>query len=73
MRYVLDGDGDGDAEAEGQLVFSAARRFCPAVVTPLIAVTAPDTVLAPGCAARSLAAVPSLDKAVLSALVWACH
>jgi hypothetical protein len=54
-------------------VFSAARRFCPAVVTPLIAVTAPDTVLAPGCAARSLAAVPRLDKAVLSALVWACH
>jgi hypothetical protein len=60
-------------EAEGQLVLIAARRFCPAVLTPLMATTALDTVLAPGCAARLLTAVPRLDSAVLSALVWACH
>jgi len=64
---VLDGDG------EGQLGFTAAKRFCPAVVTPLTAITTPDTVLAPGWAARSLTDVLRLDSAELSALVWACH
>lgn len=65
--YVLDGDG------EGQLGFTAARRFCPAVMTPLTAVTTPDTVLTPGWAARSLTDVLRVDSAELSALVWACH
>lgn len=65
--YVLDGDG------EGQLGFTAARRSCPAVMTPLTAVTTPDTVLAPGWAARSLTDVLRVDSAELSALVWACH
>jgi hypothetical protein len=64
---VLDGDG------EEQLGFTAARRFCPAVLTPLTAVTTPDTVLALGWAARSLTDVLRLDSAELSALVWACH
>ena len=35
--YVLD-----DGEADRQLVFTAARRFCPAVVTPPMAATTPD-------------------------------
>jgi len=64
---VLDGDG------EGQLGFTAARRFCPAVLTPLTAVTTPDTVLAPGWEAKSLTDVLRVDSAELSALVWACH
>jgi hypothetical protein len=67
LRYVLDGDG------EGQLGFTAVRRFCPAALTPLTAVTTPDTVLTPGWEARSLTDVLRLDSAELSALVWACH
>jgi hypothetical protein len=43
------------------------------VMTPLTAITTPDTVLAPGWAARSLTDVLRLDSAELSALVWACH
>jgi hypothetical protein len=54
-------------------VLIAARRFCPAVLTPLMAATTLATVLAPGCAAKLLTDVPRLDSAVLSALVWACH
>lgn len=42
-------------------------------MTPLTAVTTPDTVLAPGWAARSLTDVLRVDSAELSALVWACH
>jgi hypothetical protein len=64
--YVLD-----DGEAERQLVFTAARRFCPAVLTAPRAATTPDTELALGCAARSLTDVLSLPSAELSALVWA--
>lgn len=62
-----------DGEGEGQLGFTAARRFCPAVLTPLTAVTTPDTVLTPGWEARSLTDVLRVDSAELSALVWACH
>ena|SRR6516165_1823472 len=58
-----------DGEADGQLVFTAARRFCAAVVTPPRAVTTPDTVLVPGLAARLPIAVLSLASAELSALV----
>ena len=69
--YVLD-----DGEADRQLGFTAARRFCPAVVTPPMAATTPDTVLALGCAARSLTDVLSVASAELSALVcawyWPC-
>lgn len=43
------------------------------MMTPLTAVTTPDTVLAPGWAARSLTDVLRVDSAELSALVWACH
>ena len=43
------------------------------MMTPLTAITTPDTVLAPGWAARSLTDVLRLDSAELSALVWACH
>jgi hypothetical protein len=66
--YVLD-----DGEADRQLVFTAARRFCPAVVTPPMAATTPDTVLALGCAARSLTDVLSVASAELSALVCAWY
>lgn len=66
--YVLD-----DGEADRQLVFTAARRFCPAVVTPPMAATTPDTVLASRCAARSLTDVLSLVSAEVSALVWAWY
>ena len=65
--YVLDG------EADRQLVFTAARRFCPAVLTSPRAATTPDTVLAPGCAARSLTDALSLESAELSELVWAWY
>ena len=65
-----------DGEADRQLGFTAARRFCPAVVTPPMAATTPDTVLALGCAARSLTDVLSVASAELSALVcawyWPC-
>ncbi len=65
-----------DGEADRQLVFTAAKRFCPAVLTSPRAVTTPDIVLAPGCAARSLADVLSLESAELSELVrawyWLC-
>ena len=63
----------GVEEAAGQRVFTAARRFCAAVLTSPRAATAPDTVLTPGFAARLLAAVLSLASAEFSALVWACH
>ena len=66
--YVLD-----DGEADRQLVFTAARRSCPAVLTPPRAATTPDTVLALGCAARSLTDVLSLESAELSELVWAWY
>jgi hypothetical protein len=66
--YVLD-----DGEADRQLVFTAARRFCPAVLTSPRAATAPDTVLAPGCAARLLTDVLSLDSAEVIELVWAWY
>jgi len=52
-------------------VFTAARRFCPAVVTPPMAATTPDTVLALGLAARALTAVLNVESAELSELVWA--
>ena len=50
-------------------MFTAARRFCPAVLTLPRADTTPDTVLTPGLARRLLAAVLSEFSAVLSALV----
>ena len=65
--YVLDG------EADRQLVFTAARRFCPAVLTSPKAATTPDTVLTPGCVTRSLTDVLSLESAELSELVWAWY
>ncbi len=66
--YVLD-----DGEADRQLVFTAAKRSCPAVLTSPRAATTPDTVLAPGCAARSLTDVLSLESAELSELAWAWY
>ncbi len=66
--YVLD-----DGEADRQLVFTAAKRFCPAVLTSPRAATTPDTVLAPRCAARSLADDLSLESAELSEPVWAWY
>ena len=62
-----------DGDAEGQSVFTAARKFCPAVLTWPRADTAPDTVLTPGLARRLLTAVPSVFSEALSALVWVCH
>lgn len=62
-----------DGEADGQLVFTAARRSCAAVLTPPRAVATPDNVLALGCAARSLTDVLSLERAELSELVWAWY
>ena len=66
--YALD-----DGEADRQLVFTAAKRFCPAVFTSPRAATTPETVLAPGCAARSLTDVLSVESAELSELVWAWY
>ncbi len=62
-----------DGEADRQLVFIAAKRFCPAVLTSPRAATTPDAVLAPGCPARSLTDVLSLESAELSELVWAWY
>jgi hypothetical protein len=64
---VLDGDG------EGQPGFTAVSRFWPAALTPLTAVTTPDTVLTLGWEARALTDVPRVDSAELTALVWVCH
>jgi hypothetical protein len=64
---VLEGDG------EGQPGFTAVSRFCPAALTPLTAVTTPDTLLALGWEARVLTDVPRVDSAELTALVWVCH
>jgi hypothetical protein len=66
--YALD-----DGEADRQLVFTAAKRFCPAVFTSPRAATTPEAVLAPGCAARSLTDVLSVESAELSELVWAWY
>jgi hypothetical protein len=63
----------GAGEADGQRVFTAARRFCAAVLTSPREANAPDTVLVLGLAARLLAAVLSLASAEFSELVWACH
>src|SRR6516162_2575706 len=60
-----------DGDAEGQSVFTAARSFCPAVLTSPRADTTPDTELTPGLARRLPAAVLSVFSALLSALVWA--
>ena len=62
-----------DGEADRQLVFTAARRFCPAVLTSPRAATTPDTVLTPGCVTRSLTDVLSLESDELSELVWAWY
>ena len=61
----------GDEAAEGQSVFTAASRFCAAVLTWPRADTTPDTVLTPGLAPRLLTAVFSVSRAALSALLWA--
>ena len=53
----------GDGDAEGQRVFTAASRFCPAVLTAPSAVTTPDTVLLLGFAARLLTAVLRVARA----------
>ena len=57
-------------------MFTAASRFCAAVLTWPRADTTPDTVLTPGLAPRLLTAVLSVSSVVLSALVcvwnWPC-
>jgi hypothetical protein len=54
-------------------VLTTASRFCPAVLTPPIAVTTPDTALALKFAARVVTAVWRLASPDFSALIWACH
>jgi len=63
----------GDEDAAGQSVFTAARRFCAAVLTWPREDTTPDTVLTPGLVPRLLTDVLSVSSAELSALVCACH
>lgn len=71
MRGLAQALDDGDAE--GQSVFTAASRFCAAVLTWPRAVTTPVTVLTPGLAPRLLTAVLSVSRAALSALVCVCN
>ena len=54
-------------------MFTAARRFCPAVLASPRAATTPDTVLTPGCVTRSLTDVLSWESAELSELVWSWY